>query len=302
VLGACTAATGAAAGPTPSSFATQWISYAPGAGVPLSFQNPNAALGEPTRFSGVGIDPGVVSPFQPAFMPSEVVSIGPGGSLIVAFDHDVIDDPLNPFGIDLIVFGNSFFADDSFPLGVCGFLFSEGGEVALSEDGSVWHTVPGVMADGPLPTLGYLDAGPYDTTPGSVPSDFSRPVDPALAAGAGFGTSFDELLEIYDGSGGGAGIDLAWVGLAKARFVRIRVPLGWCCTAEVDGVAAVRAASPEFAPADLDRNGVINGADLATLLGHWGGNGTLENGASADLNGDGVVNGADLALLLGAWS
>jgi hypothetical protein len=47
--------------------------------------------------------------------------------------------------------------------------------------------------------------------------------------------------------------------------------------------------------ADLNGDGVVNGADLAILLGAWGG------GGPADLNGDGVVNGADLAILLGAW-
>ena len=52
---------------------------------------------------------------------------------------------------------------------------------------------------------------------------------------------------------------------------------------------------PAGNPADLNGDGVVNGADLAILLGQWGGSG------SADLNGDGVVNGADLALLLGAW-
>ncbi len=45
---------------------------------------------------------------------------------------------------------------------------------------------------------------------------------------------------------------------------------------------------------DLDGNGVVDGADLAVLLGSWGGPG-------ADLNGDGATDGADLALLLGAW-
>ncbi|MFM7133157.1 MAG: hypothetical protein ACKO0W_02445 [Planctomycetota bacterium] len=46
---------------------------------------------------------------------------------------------------------------------------------------------------------------------------------------------------------------------------------------------------------DLDGNGVVNGADLAILLGSWG------TAGPGDLNGDGVVNGADLAILLGNW-
>jgi hypothetical protein len=39
----------------------------------------------------------------------------------------------------------------------------------------------------------------------------------------------------------------------------------------------------------------VNGADLALLLGEWGGAG------AGDLDGDGIVGGADLAVLLGAW-
>lgn len=53
---------------------------------------------------------------------------------------------------------------------------------------------------------------------------------------------------------------------------------------------------PNCSP-DLNGDGVVNGADLAILLGQWGGGA----GTCADLNGDGVVNGADLAILLGAW-
>jgi hypothetical protein len=51
-----------------------------------------------------------------------------------------------------------------------------------------------------------------------------------------------------------------------------------------------------IAPADLDGNGFVNGADLGTLLGAWGTSGP------GDLNADGIVNGADLGVLLGAWN
>ena len=47
---------------------------------------------------------------------------------------------------------------------------------------------------------------------------------------------------------------------------------------------------------DLDGNGSVGPADLAILLGAWGGGGV------ADLNGDGLVGPADLGLLLGAWT
>jgi hypothetical protein len=48
-------------------------------------------------------------------------------------------------------------------------------------------------------------------------------------------------------------------------------------------------------PIDLTGDGVINGADLAIVLGSW-----LTAGPG-DLDGSGVVNGADLAMVLGAW-
>ena len=48
-------------------------------------------------------------------------------------------------------------------------------------------------------------------------------------------------------------------------------------------------------PADLNGDLIVNGADLAILLGNWGAAG------EGDLNDDGVVNGADIAILLGAW-
>ena len=62
-------------------------------------------------------------------------------------------------------------------------------------------------------------------------------------------------------------------------------------------VLVVNFLPPAARPADLNTNGVVDGADLAILLGQW------EQGASspADLTDDGTVNGADLAVLLGDW-
>lgn len=47
-------------------------------------------------------------------------------------------------------------------------------------------------------------------------------------------------------------------------------------------------------PADLNDDGVVDGADLALLLAAWG-------SASGDINGDNVTDGSDLGLLLAAW-
>jgi len=53
-------------------------------------------------------------------------------------------------------------------------------------------------------------------------------------------------------------------------------------------------------PADLNGDGVVDGADLGLLLSAWG-TCPVDEDCPADLNGDGVVDGADLGLLLSAW-
>jgi len=50
-------------------------------------------------------------------------------------------------------------------------------------------------------------------------------------------------------------------------------------------------------PADLNGDGIVDGADLGLLLSAWG-----TAGPEADLDGSGVVDGADLGLVLSAWS
>lgn len=50
-------------------------------------------------------------------------------------------------------------------------------------------------------------------------------------------------------------------------------------------------------PADINGDGLINGQDLALLLGSWG-----AADADADIDGNGTVGGEDLAALLGGWT
>lgn len=276
-----------------SPFAASVVSYAAGTGAVAGFTNPSVALGSPERFTGEGLFPGCVTPFQPAYRPNEIVSLGVGGSLVVAFDHAVLDDARNPYGIDLIVFSNAFFSETKAGAGVAGGLVSEGGTVSVSLDGIAWTTVPGVAAESLFPTLGYLDAMPYAAAPGSVPSDFLRPVDPTITIGDLVGLPYEELVARYDGSGGGTGIDIGALGLAEIRFVRFDGPIASGFSPEIDAVADVAPLAPG---ADLDGDGVVGAADLAALLARWG---TAD--AAGDLDADGVVGASDLAAMLAAW-
>ncbi|MEM8944151.1 MAG: hypothetical protein AAGD11_03130 [Planctomycetota bacterium] len=222
-------------------WADQVVSYTQGTGPAPGFTVPGAALGEPTRDS-VAFGGFVISPFGGAADPSEVVSLGAGGELVVKFDEPVTDDPDNPFGIDLLVFGNSFlglssFNNDEFDLAT-GPTFGEGGIVSVSADGINWETITGVDADGRFPTNGYNDITTPFPTAGSIPADFTKPVDPNLDV-TGLNTA--GVIAGYDGSGGGAGIDLASVGLSEISYVRVFNPADSTTSPEIDGFADVRA-------------------------------------------------------------
>jgi len=255
-------------------FATEVISYQPGADVPAGFDDPSSALGEPTRYTGVGSFPGAVTPFNPPFLAEEVVTIGPGGSLTLRLGTPAIDAAFNPFGIDLIIFHNGGYIDASFPGGVVGGAFFDGGSIELSADGVTFVPVPDLAAEADFPTLGYLDLpGPFTEVRGSILSDFRLPVNPDLIAE---GLAFDQLVDAYDGSGGGVGIDLASVGLAEVSYVRIVAGDGQ--SPDIDAVSVVRS----LCEADVDGNGELDVFDFLDFQ-NWFTSG--DDRADCDANG-----------------
>ena len=277
-----------------SDFANNVLSYVAGSNPANGFTNPLVALGPPERFTGEGISPGAVTPFHPCFGTNEIVSIGAGGQLTLGFEPPLRDQANNPFGIDFIVFGNSFFTDAAYPSGVVGALAADGGTIQVSADGITWISIPNVFADGLCPTMGWVDGGAYAATNGMIATDPNTPVDPTWTAASLSGKTYDELVDIYDGSAGGAGVDLASVGLTQAIAVRIIVPTGIHPNVEIDAVARVHASGN---PADIDGNGLVNGADLAAVLTAFG-----TASSAADIDHSGLVDGLDLAAILAGWS
>ncbi|MEM7622684.1 MAG: hypothetical protein AAF235_05720 [Planctomycetota bacterium] len=221
-------------GPGPTNASDPWadrvVFYDPGTGANPTFTDPNAALGEPTRITDPGFtDPGPVTPFFGAAQGDQVVTLGAGGVLTLMFDEPVRDDAFNPFGIDLLVFGNAFLFDLDFPNGVAGPPFAEGGIIEISADGSLFVEVPSLFADGSLfPTLA-------QNADGSL-TDFTLPVDP-LFDPAGLGIA--GIAAGYAGSGGGVGIDIGAFGFSEISYVRITNPLDATDTPEIDAVADV---------------------------------------------------------------
>ena len=272
------------------------IEWDPGVGGVPGYDNPETALGPPENYSGEGIDPGVVSPFQPAWTPNEMVSLGAGGILVLSFEEWIENDPKNLHGIDLIIFGNTGFIDAAYPMGIVNGLFgADGGDLSLSDDGINWHPVPGCLADDAWPTLGWLDAQPYDESPGVLPANHLLPMDPEKNWEDLVGSGWEDVLLAYGQSAGGVGIDLEDVGLERVRFIRIENPASAFLSPEIDAIVDV----PPHEPADLDGDGEVSVTDLLLLLEFWG---PVETGHTADLDNNGFVDVTDLLLLLKGWT
>lgn len=233
-------------------FASTMLSYDAGSNASVGYTNALTALGHAERFTGEGVFPGGVTPFNPAFGTDELVSIGSGGHLTLGFDTAITNDASHAYGIDFIVFSNAGFVDTSWSdadpdndgsglLGSNPFIFGAGGEatIQVSQNGSDWFTASITTLD-LFPTLGYSDYS--STTPagiGGIESDFTKALDPSVLLSDLANMSFAELIAYYDGSGGGIGIDIASTGLNSASYVRFLNNSGEAF--EIDAVAVVPA-------------------------------------------------------------
>ena len=272
-----------------SPFATRVVSYVAGTGAAPGHRNPQTALGEPARTTGTTSAPETVTPFQPPWMTNQIVSIGAGGSLTLELGQAAIDSPNNPFGVDLIVFSNAFFSDVSGGQGSPGYCFGEGGVIDVSDDGVTWFEIPNTQADGPMPTMGFIDAGPFDRAPGELLTDFRKPMNPAIMLSDLQELNYIDVINAYNGSGGGVGVDLASVGLNQAHFVRIRQLAGATSSPEVDAVMVVKS----ILIGDLDDSGMIDSGDIAIMLLMFG-----DTNSPGDLDQSGDVDSGDVSLLL----
>lgn len=186
----------------PDSFVDRVVSFTPGENAGFGADKmPDVVFGPP---KGKGAAAGSL----------DVVSLGRGGEIVLAFDDVGLVDGDGP---DLIVFENAFRSADQ--------AFIETGFVAVSEDGATWHEWPcePENVEGGYPHC----AGVANVL--ASPANGIDPTDPAVAGGDAF--------------------DLADLGVARARFVRIRD----------SGRNQYLGTSGGF---DLDAIAVVNGAPL----------------------------------------
>ncbi len=219
-----------------AQFAGGVTSYAEGSGIVPGYNNSGAALGAPTTFIGYQN----ADPFNPPYQSSDIVGVGTGGSLTLQFNSPILNNTANPFGLDFILFGHAGFNITNGNYsggGVTDGTFFTGGtsdvRVSVSADGINFYTLD--------PTKTPVVDGLFPTDAGGNPF---LPVNPALTAGDFAGKDLTGIRQLYAGSAGGAGFDLAWaldgsnqsVSLSSVDFVRLDVLSG---VAYIDAVSVV---------------------------------------------------------------
>jgi hypothetical protein len=205
-----------------SPFAAAVVNYNPGLGYAPGYTNTSAVLGQPSTADSYG---DAVDPFDPPWQTNQILSIGAGGWVTVAFDRPVVHNPNG--NRDLIIFGNSFFdvtngLATNVPWSTDGEVTNDAGQslVSVSRDGVTFYALNPALA----PTVNYL-------YPSDGSGDFRWPVNPALAPADFAGLALPQIRLLYNGAAGGASYDIAWaqdtngnpVSLPDIRYVRVDV-------------------------------------------------------------------------------
>ncbi len=234
-----------------AQYAAAVVSYDAGATPVAGFTTAAAALGEPERFTGEGLFPGVVSPFYPPYLSSEIVSVGAGGQITLRLSHYAIPQAAEP---EIGVFQNIGLVDLDYPNGQAGTPATTFGDldeaiVDVSTDGVDWVSLGSITFD--VPTNGYTDlTDPFSATPGNLPSDFRQPFTGSLSSFDGlpyFDAGGPDMLDLLAGSGGGTWLDISDTGLPKVGYIRFSVAndgdAGTSLNFELDAVSISHAAT-----------------------------------------------------------
>jgi hypothetical protein len=215
------------------------------------YNNPLAVLGPPTLSFLDGSPTDLVSivndPYNVTPNHSDVITeIKTGGEITVQLGRKVYHDPNNPYGADLIVYGNSFFdspsgavnnkTDMSTLLLRSSGIFGHPTVVSVSQDTINWYTLP-------TPTASYLfpdEAYRWDDTNNWWTAEQlnpNKPLNPFIYTNNFAGDSVAEAVDQFAGASGGTEYSLASTGLPWIQYVRIQPGAGTYTV--IDAIAAV---------------------------------------------------------------
>jgi len=231
-----------------NNWATEVLEYIPNNAYP-GYTNALVALGPAATSTADSESPGgtkAVTVIYPAWQKDQLVSIGSGGKLTVkmARQIDDFDDPIHPFGVDLLVFGNAFFAyiyDEGLPTTNAWYAIAEEpAEIWVSADYTNWFMVTNCFADSIFPTQSINLNG--------NPAIYFLPPNPDLLTNDWIdgSWSYTNTVAAYGGSAGGAPIDLSRLktksnlptNLLFINYVKIENHTVGTST-EIDAIAAV---------------------------------------------------------------
>jgi hypothetical protein len=187
----------------------------------------------------------IEAPYWTAPDGSDVIAeISNGGQITVKMGRKIYDDPNHPYGIDFIVYGNSFFSAS----GTSGFISdgtdlngallgsSPGGHpttVSVSQDGTNWFTYSNTVL---FPGEAYR----WDDTNASWTDEEmnpTKPLNPFLYTNNFAGQSVAGALDEFVGAAGGTGYDLKTSGLPWIQYIRVQP--GASTYTVIDAIAAV---------------------------------------------------------------
>lgn len=237
-----------------SPYATEVVDYYITSTTQALYNDPYAVLGAPTtNFKNTWGSAATarVKLVEPAYNVDlngnkVITTLNQGSYITVKFDHQVTNDANNPYGIDFLVFGNSFYTGSgsvSDATNMNTYMLSGGGTfngagffedvvVSVSQDGETWYTYSnGPYGDNAYPTNAYLWDAPNEQWTDTL-SDFTKPVNPAVfnTLIGQTGVSAADAIAAFAGSGGGTGFDL------DALNTLYGVQLDWIQYIKVAGV------------------------------------------------------------------
>ncbi len=220
-----------------NDFAVQVIS---GNGVDTTapYNDPTAMLGRPTLTFVDYYDGGaadrvsiVNDPYWKTPGGQDVITeISQGGEVTVAMGRKVYHDASNPYGIDLIVFGNSFFSvsaisgevSDATDLDTAQLgsgIYGHAATISVSPDGTNWYTFSNTPAL--FPQNAYRWDDPNHSWTGEQ-LNANKPLNPSVYTTDFAGQTVAAGLEQFAGSAGGTGYSLAGSGFAWIQYVRVQ--------------------------------------------------------------------------------
>lgn len=236
-----------------NDFAVQIIS-SNGLDTAPPYDDPVAVLGPPTpQFvdSSGGDVTDRVSIIDPPYNVTPAGSnvlavIEAGGQITVNMRRKIHADPHDPYGVDLIVYGNSFFQSLS---GISGAV-SDGTDlsaatltssaiaghpaiVSVSQDGTNWFTYTNTQPVFPDEAYRWDDTNDSWTDEEMNPT---KPLNPFLYTNNFAGQSVAAAIDQFAGASGGTGYSLRNSGLPWIQYVRIQPAPG--AEAVIDAIAA----------------------------------------------------------------